>query len=50
MNIMKKEGASVMKSSGLKQGHGTAKHNSVTAKAKRLILMKLNWEGCMEEA
>jgi hypothetical protein len=31
MNIMKSAGASVMKSSGLKQGHGASKYNSVTA-------------------
>lgn len=34
-----------MKSNGLKQEHGRAKHNSVTAKAKSLILIQLNREG-----
>jgi hypothetical protein len=48
---MKKRGARVMTSSGLQQGqHGTWKHNSVTSKAKRLILIKLNPKGSMGQS
>jgi hypothetical protein len=43
--MMKREGASLMESNGLKKRLGASKHNLVTAKARRLILMKLNRRG-----